>query len=1026
MATIEELQTRLDNKTFDPSALNNEQKIAVDNAFKTGQLKGYNSVSEIEREREIGAKIIATEKAKKDRPFTVATRGMVPLTNEGIERKDLELTGDVAGAAYIYSKDMPKIVNSIIRDPSQGLGIDKMKAVEGDFRKYERALQKLPFLRNVKILSKTARAIGKVADGFRMAGSAPSQLLVTEAKAQVASAAGAGAGSILYDAANVATDINVATNSDLAEVSNNDIKKLPYAQQVLVHAAEASRNAFYFNLAGTSLAPILNVTMRGMKGWLGLGSPETKALAEAAEQRGIKLSISTLADSGTFGGKIVRGFEKVFGIVPLVNIFAKRQRKAVEEQTFRAMLENVVAKAPLEATGMLNLKFLPTMRENFQKYFDIINNRYNYVDKIAENLGNPKFIPMKGFKETAENIVKKIEDGSLEPFMGKQTDLPYGQRVPKYEGQFDKGSPFADTLFNFANKARAIDDFITPKQYQTLIKDLVRATEASKFTDMKDFFFGLKASAVNDLNRVASKDNIQAYLNSAPFKQEYDNILSSSGREAADEFAAKITKGMDDFGKELEGANQFFSTSVSAFNNPVARKIANTTQNVFANKAALNMEPFGRLQPDMMWEDTITKTFQDPSVESLRQLKFILGVDNPQSKLGKELYNRARTRYFFDSLFNSYTKQPEIVEETIGALMDKARALGIIDYKGRKEIFEAAGTTAIEETKRIDPIKATRYGLGVTDVVDIQKAAKTAGEFDISLFKKNLGLDRPRMSASAAKTAARSKFEEMYGGGRVGKEAADDLLKLVDIMDAEFGKYISDSNSFVMRRIMLGGIGQTAIGGAALAGLAQGGVGAALPLTLLLAGGGYFLASPKSLKYMLDVYTDMERLNKAGKTMDVRNPPKSMVRLLNWAMAEDKDFPRIDPKNIDFEEVTQYLLNKNILVPELGFTPQAIDPKLRDQFYPELKVIDKAPEEDLAKGMEYLNGSNVGSTQANEVVNYSSSTPAYTEFVDPKYLPQNTMPAIQAPATQTITPQNFNMLFPNDPLGAAIAGNKQQ
>ena len=72
----------------------------------------------------------------------------------------------------------------------------------------------------------------------------------------------------------------------------------------------------------------------------------------------------------------------------------------------------------------------------------------------------------------------------------------------------------------------------------------------------------------------------------------------------------------------------------------------------------------------------------------------------------------------------------------------------------------------------------------------------------------------------------------MFGRGRVGKEVIDDLLKLVDIMDAEFGKYISDSNSFVMRRIMLEGIGQTAIGGVALAGLAQGGVGAALPLTL--------------------------------------------------------------------------------------------------------------------------------------------------------------------------------------------------
>ena len=52
MATLKELQTRLDNKTFDPSTLNNEQRIAVDIAFESGQLKGYNSVSEIERERD--------------------------------------------------------------------------------------------------------------------------------------------------------------------------------------------------------------------------------------------------------------------------------------------------------------------------------------------------------------------------------------------------------------------------------------------------------------------------------------------------------------------------------------------------------------------------------------------------------------------------------------------------------------------------------------------------------------------------------------------------------------------------------------------------------------------------------------------------------------------------------------------------------------------------------------------------------------------------------------------------------------
>ena len=57
MATIQELQKRLDEKTFDPSKLNDDQRAAVDLAFQSGQLKGYNSVAEVEKERDIGAKL---------------------------------------------------------------------------------------------------------------------------------------------------------------------------------------------------------------------------------------------------------------------------------------------------------------------------------------------------------------------------------------------------------------------------------------------------------------------------------------------------------------------------------------------------------------------------------------------------------------------------------------------------------------------------------------------------------------------------------------------------------------------------------------------------------------------------------------------------------------------------------------------------------------------------------------------------------------------------------------------------------
>ena len=59
MATIAELQQRLDNKVFDPAKLTPEQRDAVDVAFQSGQLKGYGSVSEIEKERAIAARVIA-------------------------------------------------------------------------------------------------------------------------------------------------------------------------------------------------------------------------------------------------------------------------------------------------------------------------------------------------------------------------------------------------------------------------------------------------------------------------------------------------------------------------------------------------------------------------------------------------------------------------------------------------------------------------------------------------------------------------------------------------------------------------------------------------------------------------------------------------------------------------------------------------------------------------------------------------------------------------------------------------------
>jgi len=1011
MATLQELQKRLDEKTFDPSALNNDQRAAVDLALESGQLKGYTNVAEVEKERNLGAKLLAREKTKKADPFKTATEGIFPFTGEGIERSDLELIGDVAGSGAVYLNDMPKIVSAFTRDPSATYAADKLRAASINFDKYEKALGKLPIVKNFKMLGSVARAFGRVADGFRTVSKAPSQLLVTEAKSQLAGAGGAGAGSVLYDMANVATDFNVAANNDLGDISDNDVKKLPYAQQVLVHSAEAMRNAAFFNLAGSSLAPILGATLKGTKGILGLGK-ESKEMAEAAQKRGIYLSASTVAQTEKFGGKIVQGFEKVFGVFPLANVFGKKQRAKVEEQLFTRFLDEVISKAPLEQVGMLQYQFLPAMQKNFLDYNSTIQTQFKMVDTIADGMNNPKFIPTTKVKQIASDFMKRYEETLPDQFLGKTTD---DRGITEYTATKMKESGFDDSLIDVISKIRAIDDQITPREYQGLMKTLTGNLAITRMRDPSQIAYSLRTAFKEDFNLVANNNNIEGYLNSANFKQQYDDLLNSTGKEAADEFAMKIQRGMGDFGIQLESANRYFSTLVGAFNKPTARRIINSSANIFSVKGMLNNLPV-KVSGDQMWNKVLSQEFSKGSADGIKELRFLFGANNPNFKEGNELFNRARSRYIWDSFLKSFEKQPNLAGKTIADRLADAERVGAVNYKNYDEIFEAAGTKELEQVTRIDPVIAQRYGIGEVDVTDLKIKAGEAGNFNIKKFRENMGY-----TDEASKEASMAKWTEMFGGGQAGKTAANDLRQLIDIIDKEYGKVISDSQQFIMRKLILSG---GAIGGA----FVLGGPAAAIPFAMLLAGGGYVLSNPKSVKLLLDVYTDMERYDKLGKTISPTNMPKSLMKLLNWGFDEDKDFPDIDPKKINFEEITEYLINKNIKVPAFGFSTNAINPKLRNDLFPEINVINKSSQAEDMGGVNFLEGSDKGGQTATAIANYmpqsSGQAPSYQGLVDPKYLSQQPVKAIQPVAN--VNTQQFKSLFPNDPLGQAIAERGQQ
>jgi hypothetical protein len=1004
MATLQELQMKLDDKSFDPSKLTKEQEAAVNLAFESGELKGYKDVNEIRKEKKIGSQLIAQEKTEKAQPFTTATKGLTP-SGEGFERRDFELAGDVTAGFATYLKEAPKVASALTRGE---FGINKAAAMAMDTNKMTNFMANLPYVKNIKLMRNTARALGRVMDGFRLVGVQPiartggalGQVAQTEVKALTASSLGAGGGSIAYDIANLSTDFKNAAFNDLSEVSENDINKLSFPNQMLVHSLEAMKNSLYFNTAGSAAIPVLGTMMRGLKGPLGIGSKETKQMVEDAARKGIPMDMSSAASNKGLFGRFVNTFWSTIGVFPTVSFFKKRQRQVVQQKAISAWLEEVTAAAPVEMQSFLSMKFLNQFKNNYKAGQDQIKVNYAHVFDIAQELGNPQIIPTQALKEKTRGFLDLM-----------QTQYPL--EMAQAQSLAKQGTTeFGDPLVELISVLKNLPDTITPTQYQGIIKSIWKGANSSKLESFQDTFFNMMNAAKEDFWKVGNKDNLQSYLGSAAFKNSYDEVLRTSGKEAADAYAKKMTLGLDNFHMELTNANKFFSEITQPFNGGIANQIKNTDANIFATKGILNVSKEGRIPVTQMWEKTIKNFYKYGDVSTLEDFKLVVGADKPG--VGQQLFNRGRALYLWEAMLKGFKSNPGVPTTGFFKEMEKARRMGVLNLKNSDDLYEMTGTKLRQELKAIDPEKANNYGVGTVEQRDILSSVKDAGSFDVQAFKEALGYKSP-----ADRPALLDKFTAMYGGGKTGREAGENLLKLVDILDKEFSTKIADVSTFMSRRFVLGGLG--ALGTLGGVGLAAGLPGI-VAFGLFAGGGGYLLSNPKTLKYMLDVYSDFERMER-GELKTQANFPKSLIRLLNYTFQEEKDFPRVNPNKINAEELTNYLYNKNILIPQLGFDPDVLRRDIKDRMYPELKQIDKGTDMDAIKGTNFLNGSALGTLKANKVID------AQPQTNQQQVQPNNVM---QAPAA--VSPQTNNMqmnraqmvqsLFPNDAYSQAIAQNQ--
>jgi len=1019
MATIEGLQKALDNKTLDPSDFDNDQKIILDELLRSGNLKGYNSINEIIRERAGAAVDIARQKQAQINPFQKATKE----AGFEITRADLETVGDLSLGTIAYLQDKDKLINTLKKSlGAVEYGVDRqaLNFRTMQFDKYEKLLKSAPIIRGIKPFARVAGVVGKMADGFRQIRKAgASQFLQTELKSIGYGAGGAFGGSLAFDAANYATDFTAASTLDISELTDDDVSKLPAPQKMLFHALAAAENATLFNGGAASLGPLLQLAGSGIKRSLGLSGPDVENIVRASRESGVPTNILAVTDeNSTFFARGVKNLLNVVGVFPATSGPGLKYKQEIEEETFRKVLDNLNSGAPYSHAELLSLGALNQFRKNFRDYKDIINVKYDVVFKEADLLGpDLKIIPIQNLTKSTENIINSLR-----------------AQYPNYAQQADKRlfelTEFDDPLVKFIAATKDYTEGLTvgltAKEFIGLNKMLTAAATETKIYDPRGLVAQTKFALEQDFNTIAQSPSIKVLMNdNKQVKEAYETVVKAQGEAGGQQYVQNLIKGVNNVQKTLEDANDFFTKTTSSFQTPVARKIKQSDANLFSNLGLIGRLGTYSVNPDQMWSKTLKEVFRNGSANSIEQLKFLIGTE--RSATGKEIFDRFRQLYLFDAFQYAFTRRPDLTGEPMFELMAKAESRGVIMKPYLDELNQTL-TQDLRMQRGIDPKKLLESQIGDRKFLDFKvQAGKFAG-FNPTKFKENLGL----VGDEASITAAKNRLIAMYGGGAEGQKGFDALQKIIKVMEANASYTVGDPSTFVKRRAVLGGMG--ALAGGVLPFAAAGaavGIVPTLAFVFLSRYAGAVLSNPKSIDAVFDILNPSLKIEKGIKTRIGPDKKRIFAALMNNVMEEDKDAPKVDPNLINADEITNYLLRKPSQIPNAKFKMSSLPKEQLDRMYPEYKMIAKIPAAELAGYQNFLRGTILGKIQNDQADLIEANipdpmTPRQMAMQQKEQQTQQIVPRIQ-PTVQTQAAQNpslFKALNPQDTLGQAIVESR--
>jgi len=1066
MASIQELQKALDNKQIDTSTLNNKQLNALDKAFKSGELKGYDGVGELRMEQGRAANILAREKEEQLRPFQKATQGITP-TGEGIERADFEMIGDITGSIVPYFLDASKISEQMIR--SGGAGTYGLQSVTQNTRQWGGLVgkvarligKKTPIGKVATMLPRTTATLQRVANFGRAAlqqlryssptvmgkkifgkggrmHAAPTQLLHTEAKSQLLGMGGAGVGSALYGMAEAVTDIGGATQEDLANVSANEIDRLPPVEREIVHASEAMKNAMIYNGLGFGLMPMLSATFRGIGHLLGLEGQPAKIFAKEAYDHGYKANLSAAMDQNkNFFAKFFANMMKTIGVFPLISGGRRNQRRELELYNNNAFLQKLDAMAPMEEAEWMSLLALSKMRRNFTDLHNTIGMKYNTVEKMTQKIGPElRIVPTDNIRSVASRYMSSLK--SQYPEMFAQTDLIKGVPLTEFDDPLVR---FLRTVEQWPGGSPEASHFLTMKEYIGMSKILTNVLPNTKIQDPRGMVHAFRAGLKKDLNTIASDGGVANILKRRQVKEQYDALLSTSGKGAADAYVQGLTKDITNIGTELLQANKFFHDVVMPYAfTPTAKKIARVDPQLFTNLGLLGIAT-GRATVDapQLWSKTIKQIMAGDNAKAVNDLKWMLGYNNPKNKTGKQIFDRFRAIWMENAWNTAFEIRPtRKTTRSIFDLMQEAKEKGVLDQRFVDDINNDFTQDAF--LKGLDPEKGLAAKIGTGRFKNLMAGKGEVQQFNPHVFEENLGFSGAKMGADDI-AAARSKFKVLFGGGEEGTQALKHIDALLDIMKREVGVPISDTSTFLQRRFTLGSF-RSVLGGI-LPGATVGAIGGGVlgsPLAGIAAfvylarKSGMLLGDPKMLQRTYDLFTNLERMQNSIGRQASQKRWKLFAQWWNYVNDEYKDAPRVDPNKIAFEEIGRYLLEQPTTLLQPNFDMKGLNLEMQNRAFFAEKMLESATPEVIASGSNFLRGSlialdkniKIDDADADASVGNTAQMPKLPANPQGASIGANAQLPGQAPGAGQNVRETYANLFPQDNLGQAIANRNAQ